>query len=559
MTRIRPTMSAWTLAAALLLAMCAGTHATAAVVVGKTEFARGAAAARLAEQAARILGKDADVFLRDVVQTGPSSFAIIGFIDAARVTVRPNTELTVKQYLDDHAELGLHRGGIRGSSGAIAKLLPGQFKIETPVATVEVHNARFDVRYCEDDCADEESRLDAVENPELAPVVGRIATLRGKATATDPDGETRSLGLGAPLHELDVIKTESDSYALIVFRDSSKVTLEANSEFHIEAQKYFEGSPEKNEVIYRFMRGGMRALTGSISKESPEKYQVRTPVATTGIRGTGFDLACRGECISRRIEGSPQFITAAIPDGLYSLVWQGAIHQDNEAGSFDLTLGRSGYIANRQSPLIQLPSIPAFMEKNPAPRPDRDNSSLAALFGTTAMQGSPRGLYVHVRSGHVRIVTADGRKLDLGTGETGYAGLGADSTEDRASDTGASGLQTDRATASTDSAGVATRGADSADGQVNVTGIPGSDGDQPPPGTTAPGARGSDIVTAVAQPRKTPDASDIQIFRLQSPRAFLVNDPYPKPEATDLNQDRFTLLDDEDLNRWGYFECICPL
>lgn len=480
------------------LALCAmvlaGNTASAAVVVGNTEFARGAAAAKLAEQAPRILGKDADIYQKDVVQTGPRSFAIIGFMDAARVTVRPNTELTVKEYLEEKAELGLQVGGIRGASGAIAKMLPGQFKIETPVATVEIRNARFDVRYCEDDCAEEENALDAVENPELAPVVGRVATIRGRASAESPDGEIRSLGLGAPLHEKDVIKTESDSFALLVFRDSSKITLEASSEFHIEAQKYFENSPEKNEVIYRFMRGGMRALTGNIGKESPEKFQVSTPVATTGIRGTGFDLACRGDCTSERIEGSPEFITAAIPDGLYSLVWEGGIYQENELGRFDLGVGRAGYIANSRRPIIKLPTIPRFMQKNPAPRPDEDNSSYEQLFGTQAMNGVPRGLYVHVRWGHVRIITADGRTLDLGTGETGYAG-------------------------------------------------------------TAPEAQES----ASPLPDKTLDPEKIQLRRLQSPRAFLVNDPYPKPEDANLDEDLFRLLDDDDFVTQQYFECICPL
>lgn len=411
------------------LAILFSAGAVASNSVGITEFSRGAAAAQLAEQPARLLGKNAEIFLRDVVQTGPSSFAILSFIDAAKVTVRPNSALTVKRYLEDQAELGLHRGGIRGASGAIAKLLPGQFKIKTPVATVEIHNAKFDVRYCDNDCVDEELDLEPVEKPELDSVVGRVATIRGKASATNPDGDTRKLSLGAPLHERDRITTSEDSYALLVFRDSSKITLEANTEFHIEAQKYFKNSPEKNEVIYRFMRGGMRTLTGGVGKQSPEKFQVLTPVATTGIRGTGFDLSCRGACTSRKIQGSPEFIAAAIPDGMYSYVWQGQIHHQNDAGEFDLPINQAGYIANAQSPLIFLPSKPSFMDRNPAPRPDQAEADFGHWFRTFAMDGVPPGLYLHVREGHVRITTDDGKVLDLGSGETGFAGnSGAEAT-----------------------------------------------------------------------------------------------------------------------------------
>ncbi len=453
------------------------TATNAATAVGETEFARGAAAAQLAGQPPRILGKGAEVYREDVVQTGARSFAILRFQDSAKVTVRPNSKLTIDEYLAESGEISLHAGGIRATSGAIAKTKPGGFTVNTPVARLEVNDASFDARICDRDCEAEEGSRAAPEKPELDSVVGRVALLRGSMTAESEAYGIRKLRLGAPLHEKDTLKTGAGSHALLVFRDGSRVTLQADTEYQILAQKYYPDAPEKNESAAKFVRGGMRALTGAIGKESPDQVRVSTPVATTGIRGTGWDHVCQGACINDGFSANAIRAGDPLPNGLYTLVWEGKIYMQTEAGTFELDTNQAGYIPNSGSILIRLPLVPGILGNNPYPRPDSLRIDMNQLFGNQSLEGSPPGLYVYVRSGHVRLIGADGKVLDLGTGEIGYV-----------------------------------------------------------------------------------DPTGTVLIRVRFPRAFLSSDVYPPPDITRINEDLFTLLDeDADMLRQEFFECICPL
>jgi ferric-dicitrate binding protein FerR (iron transport regulator) len=64
----------------------------------------------------------------------------------------------------------------------------------------------------------------------------------------------------------------------------------------MEQYRYKEGSPE-NSMVMQLLRGGFRAITGFISKGSPNAAKVQTATSTIGIRGTDFDARiCGPEC-----------------------------------------------------------------------------------------------------------------------------------------------------------------------------------------------------------------------------------------------------------------------
>ena len=41
-------------------------------------------------------------------------------------------------------------------------------------------------------------------------------------------------------------------------------------------------------LLFNFIRGGMRTVSGAIGKVNRNNYRVQTPVATIGIRGTSY-------------------------------------------------------------------------------------------------------------------------------------------------------------------------------------------------------------------------------------------------------------------------------
>ena len=113
----------------------------------------------------RTLSRGDGVNESDRVITGDKSFAILQFVDGAKVTVRPNTVLDIKQYVYSGAEgnaatLSLVEGGLRVITGAMAKTEPESFKVETPVALMGVRGTEFAVVLCEDGSVCEEEGLD---------------------------------------------------------------------------------------------------------------------------------------------------------------------------------------------------------------------------------------------------------------------------------------------------------------------------------------------------------------------------------------------------------------
>lgn len=110
-----------------------------------------------AENAAdrRTLQQGDSVEEQERVITGDKSFAVLQFIDGAKVTVRPNSVLDIKEYRyngadENAATLSLVQGGLRIVTGAMTKTEPEAFKVETPVALMGVRGTEFSVVLCED-------------------------------------------------------------------------------------------------------------------------------------------------------------------------------------------------------------------------------------------------------------------------------------------------------------------------------------------------------------------------------------------------------------------------
>ncbi len=109
----------------------------------------------------RVLTQGDPVFVEDQISTGDKSFAILHFIDGAKVTVRPNSKLVIEQYVftggdQDAATLSLLEGGLRVITGAMAKTQPESYKVKTPVALMGVRGTEFAIMLCGENICDEE-------------------------------------------------------------------------------------------------------------------------------------------------------------------------------------------------------------------------------------------------------------------------------------------------------------------------------------------------------------------------------------------------------------------
>lgn len=136
--------------------------AHAAQPAGSVIAYKGTASASDASGLNRELTKDGQIYVGDTIRTGAGSYVVIEFIDGARATVRPDSELKVDRYAfgtdDDGAVMDLVKGGLRAITGSIAQNRPDSYKVKTNVATLGVRGTEFALRICGQDCADEARR-----------------------------------------------------------------------------------------------------------------------------------------------------------------------------------------------------------------------------------------------------------------------------------------------------------------------------------------------------------------------------------------------------------------
>ena len=141
-----------------------------------------------------------------------------------------------------------------------------------------------------------------------AQVVGEVEFARGAGFAQTASQTPRILGRGVALNEGDRLTTAEGASAILRLTDGTRMTVRPNSEIVIEQFKFKDNAPD-NSFVMQLLRGGLRAITGLISKGAPDAARLRTSTATIGIRGTDFDARlCANDCAaeSTRVVEKPR-------------------------------------------------------------------------------------------------------------------------------------------------------------------------------------------------------------------------------------------------------------
>lgn len=418
---------------AALVAISLSVSTVNAEIAGEIEFARGAATAQSANQPARIIAQGQSFNTGDVLSTSSRSFAVIRLQDGSRFTLRPNTQfvvegLTANRNSSANAVLQLFKGGVRAITGFISKFNKDGYQLKTPVATIGIRGTEFDARLCEGDCGDETATAGPFPTTLNA---ARLAFARGQLSVRTVSGAQRPLQSGATVNEGETLITGRDGVAVLAFPDNSRVTVQPGSQLVIRRYRYNEAEPSAGESVLELVRGGLRAVSGLIGKFAPKSYRVETPVATIGIRGTGFDLLCKGLCVESGLSYQPlrapdlierlftrllkpAYAQSLPANGMYAYVWSGQIELQMQDKTYPLLENKVAFITNKQQAPVFLPSVPQFMQGNPFPRPDKVDADPDKLF---KKDDTKPGLYVGVYDGEVRV-----GKTVLKPGEASFTG-----------------------------------------------------------------------------------------------------------------------------------------
>jgi hypothetical protein len=117
---------------------------------------------------------------------------------------------------------------------------------------------------------------------------GSVDSLKGIVTA-ERGGVEVELGAGDPIYEGDVIVTGGDSAVGIVFADNSTMSMGGDARISIDEMVY-DASAQSGSQLFDIVQGAFVFASGQIGHNNPEDVQVRTPVATIGIRGTKYGV-----------------------------------------------------------------------------------------------------------------------------------------------------------------------------------------------------------------------------------------------------------------------------
>lgn len=214
-----------------------------------------------------------------------------------------------------------------------------------------------------------------------AEMVARVLFAHGEVIAQRIGDAPRTLSRGDELFVQEIVQTGKNSSVQFRFTDGALIALRGESQFAIEQHRYDQQNPQQNEQAGQLLRGGLRAITGAIARERPEAVNMRTPVATIGIRGTVY------ETFYIPPEGHPAL--PGVAPGHYVLVLRGRVSISNPAGELILADGEIGYTPDADTP--------------PALRPD-----LAGLFGQfAALDSADESLVIQSEDDPAEPGTAD--------------------------------------------------------------------------------------------------------------------------------------------------------
>lgn len=120
---------------------------------------------------------------------------------------------------------------------------------------------------------------------------GYVTRIRGEVAAVTTAGR-RTLALGHALYLGDRIVTGAEARFEARLQDGTVLTLGEYAEFMI--QQVQGVAPNSDGSVFELLKGVFRAVTAQAIEERPQQWQVRTPVAVIGVRGTelwgGFNL-----------------------------------------------------------------------------------------------------------------------------------------------------------------------------------------------------------------------------------------------------------------------------
>jgi FecR protein len=190
--------------------------------------------------------------------------------------------------------------------------------------------------------------------------VGSVIFAAGEAQILGVDGKARAAAKGEAVNQGDTLVTGKAGAMQVRMADDGFIALRPDTRMTVQDFNWNGKEDGAERSVMSLVRGGFRTITGVIGRRNKDNYQVRTPTATIGIRGTDHE---------------PHYIASPAPGetplgepGAYNKVNVGATYISNALGTVELGPNEVGFapVAPGQPP-VRLKILPGFMRNAPVP------------------------------------------------------------------------------------------------------------------------------------------------------------------------------------------------
>lgn len=161
---------------------------------------------------------------------------------------------------------------------------------------------------------------------------GKVVIAAGDVFAINAQDQRRLLQRRDDVFEGDTLTTGANGQLQLRFEDNAILALRANSRLRISEYHGANGA-QGERVLMDLLAGGFRTISGNFGKTDRDAYQVRTPTASIGIRGTHYEAVFESETLTVG-------------------VYEGGISVTNAQGTLNLGLDSDFLYAEVQSGVV---------------------------------------------------------------------------------------------------------------------------------------------------------------------------------------------------------------
>lgn len=174
---------------------------------------------------------------------------------------------------------------------------------------------------------------------------GTVLDVDGNVTI-DRAGQQITAARATELRTGDTLKVGPMAKARVQFEDDSIFAIPGPATFHVDQFQMPTGKVG-GRAVYTLKEGGLRTITGSISKGKNDRYEMHTEEATITVAGSGYSsIRCAGACASK------------FKAGLYVRGESGVITVVNDGGRIRLNPGQVAYVKDKGTAPAATPKSP---------------------------------------------------------------------------------------------------------------------------------------------------------------------------------------------------------